>query len=342
MINHTNAPNRVWSIVLAGGEGECVRPFIQRWLGRPRPKQFCTFVGSRSMLQHTLDRADRLTQPEHKVTVIVRSHSWEIWPQLGNRPTGMVVVEPANRDTGAGIFFPLTHIRARDPQATVVIYPSDHFIYPEEKFIEAIRHAVWAAECYEDKVVLLGAPPDRLELDYGWILPGSEFGTARGRQVRGVHAFWEKPTPVEADVAMAAGGLWNTMVMVAKVETLWNMGRQCFPEMMQLFAQMRDSIGTSKEARILESIYEIMPIVNFPLALLQRAQRHIAVVELTGVLWSDWGKPERIADSLCRIGKQPAFPRRHLQADEDMNQVEAGSLSVGGSKGSSPHVLCAS
>ena len=58
----------------------------------------------------------------------------------------MVVVRPANRDTGAGIFFPLTHIRAGDPQARVVIYPSDHFVHPKGKFIEEMHHAVWAAE----------------------------------------------------------------------------------------------------------------------------------------------------------------------------------------------------
>ena len=58
----------------------------------------------------------------------------------------MVVVQPANRDTGAGIFFPLTHIRADDPQTTVVIYPSDHFVRSKGKFIEGMHHAVWAAE----------------------------------------------------------------------------------------------------------------------------------------------------------------------------------------------------
>jgi mannose-1-phosphate guanylyltransferase len=73
----------------------------------------------------------------------------------------MVVVQPANRDTGAGIYFPLIHICTRNPQATVAIYPSDHFVHPEEKFIEEMRHAFWAPERYEDKVMLLGAPPDR-------------------------------------------------------------------------------------------------------------------------------------------------------------------------------------
>ena len=138
---------------LGGGEGERLSPFIQRWLGHHRPKQFCTFVGSRSMLQHTLDLAGRLTQPERKVTVIVRSRSWEAWPPI-----------------------------------------------------------------------------------------------------------------------------------------------------------------------------------NFPFDRLQRAQDHIAVVELTGVLWNDWGRPERIADSLCRIGKQPAYPRRRLRGDPDMNQVEGEGRSVRGSK----------
>lgn len=83
---------------------------------------------------------------------------------------------------------------------------------------------------------------------------------------------------------------------------------------------------------VLGSIYMVMATINFPLDLLQRDQNHIAVVGQTGVLWSDWERPERIADSLCRIGKQPAFPRRHLRADADMNPVEAESRSVGGAR----------
>jgi mannose-1-phosphate guanylyltransferase len=60
----------LWSIILAGGEGERLRPLMQRWLGQHKPKQYCTFVGTRSMLQHTLDRADQISDPEQKVTVI--------------------------------------------------------------------------------------------------------------------------------------------------------------------------------------------------------------------------------------------------------------------------------
>src|SRR5688572_3299361 len=63
-----------WVVILAGGEGRRMRPLIQAWLGEDRPKQYCTFTGSRSMIQHTLDRALQLVEPEHIVTVTCRGH----------------------------------------------------------------------------------------------------------------------------------------------------------------------------------------------------------------------------------------------------------------------------
>lgn len=129
----------VWAIILAGGEGERVRPFVERWLGRPRPKQYCSFVGTRSMFQHTLDRAVRVTAPDRVVVVAVRGHEAEIRDQLKSRRVGCVLFQPANCDTAAGMFFPLTSIRACHPQATAVFYPSDHFMYPEDRFLVRVQ-----------------------------------------------------------------------------------------------------------------------------------------------------------------------------------------------------------
>ena len=72
----------VWSIALAGGDGVRTKDFIRRWLGSEKPKQYCTFVGSRSMFQHTLDRASRLTTWERVVVVAARHHQDEVWSQL--------------------------------------------------------------------------------------------------------------------------------------------------------------------------------------------------------------------------------------------------------------------
>jgi len=79
-------------------EGVSGRLFSAGWAAQGRHGFVPSWAADRC--SHTLDRADRLTQPEQKVTVILRSHSWEAWPQFGNRPIGMVVVQPANRDTG--------------------------------------------------------------------------------------------------------------------------------------------------------------------------------------------------------------------------------------------------
>lgn len=135
----------LWSIILAGGEGERLRPLMQQWLGQHKPKQYCTFIGTRSMLQHTLDRADQISDPKQKVTVIARSHRGHAWPQLARRKNGKVILQPANRDTAGGIFAALSYVRTLDPQATVVIYPSDHFVYPEYRFVETVRSAAYAA-----------------------------------------------------------------------------------------------------------------------------------------------------------------------------------------------------
>jgi mannose-1-phosphate guanylyltransferase len=78
--------------------------------------------------------------------------------------------------------------------------------------------------------------------------------------------------------------------------------------MMSLFERLMPAWDTPDEASWLAAAYRTMPVYNFSSHLLQRLPDQVAVMELTGVLWSDWGKPERIADTIRRIGKTPAFP----------------------------------
>ena len=298
----------LWSIILAGGEGTRLRALVHRWLGRPKPKQYCAFVGTRSMFQHTLDRAARLTPPARMVTVVAQSHRHDALAQLDGRGGSTILFQPANRDTAAGVFLPLTYIRARAPQATVVLYPSDHFVYPEDRFLEAVRRTVRIAESRPDRVVILGLAPDRLELDYGWIQPGLSLADLPDEPVQAVHSFLEKPDAAQADAALRAGALWNTLVFATNVELLWTLGWQCLPDMMPLFEQLSEAIGGPEEGRALEAIYRDMPAKNFSSDLLQLVPEKLAVVELNGVLWSDWGKPERITETLRRIDRRPAFP----------------------------------
>ncbi len=303
-------PSKLWSIILAGGEGSRISPFIKRWLGRHRPKQYCTFVGTRSLLRHTLDRAARLTPGERTLVVVDRTHLPYAQPQLPAEFGARLIAQPCNRDTAAGVFLPLTYIRRNDPGATVAIYPSDHFVYPESRFVATVREAVGEIQLLAGRLILLGVAPDELEVEYGWIHPGPSLD---GGRIRTVESFVEKPDVSEARAAMERGALWNTFVLIGKVELLWQLGWRFFPRLMTLFESLQDDIGSEREAARVSSIYTGMPSLNFSSDLLQHAPEHVAVMKLENVLWSDWGRPERIISSLKRIDRTPAFSMKPLR-----------------------------
>jgi mannose-1-phosphate guanylyltransferase len=320
--SHSNA---VWSIILAGGEGERTRPFIQEWLGCSKPKQYCTFVGTRSMLQHTLDRADRLGKPHQKVTVVGEHHLSYARETFNKQQAGEMILQPQNCNTAAGIFLPLTYVRARDPNATVAIFPSDHFVFPEDRFVETVRRATRAIQVLKDRLLLLGIRPTNPELDYGWVNVGGILGRNGSSCVQKVNSFLEKPSPLEALQAMANGALWNTMVLVAKVDTLWKLGWQCIPAIMERFERLGKIIGTAHESQTLHQLYRYMPHMNFSSDVLQKVPEHLGVIELEEVLWSDWGRLERIRETLEVLGKKPAFPSEILT---NTNSLFNSSLEV--------------
>ena len=301
-------PNPLWSIILAGGEGERTRPFIEQWLGSHKPKQYCTFVGKRSMLQHTLDRADRLDRAEHKITVIGQNHLEFAGEILQENQAGRVLVQPKNCGTAAGVFLPLTYVQTWDPEATVAIFPSDHFVFPEDRFLETVRRAVRACEIFPDRLFLLGVRPSHLEVEYGWINVGGVLGYSGGSCLYQADSFLEKPSASEGLQALSKGALWNTLVLVAKVGTLWKLGWQYLPELVERFQLLSGVIGTPREGETLRQVYHEMPTLNFSVELLQHVPKHIGVIELEEVIWSDWGRPDRIAHTLQYLGKEPAFP----------------------------------
>ncbi|MBI2350710.1 MAG: NTP transferase domain-containing protein, partial [Deltaproteobacteria bacterium] len=207
-------------MVLAGGDGERFKELAVGLYGYPRSKQYCTIIGARSMIQHTLDRAEFLIPPGRIVVVVNRDHDEEVREQLAERPQRTVLFQPQNRDTAAGVLLPLTWIARRNPDATVVILPSDHFILEEGRFM---AHVLWAKRLVDREpglCILLGMDAEAPETGYGWIEPGG------GRQTGGaavVKTFYEKPDPALAEELYIKGCLWNTLVMVSKAQTLLGM-----------------------------------------------------------------------------------------------------------------------
>lgn len=310
----------LWSIVLAGGQGERTRGFIRRWLGHAKPKQYCTFVGTRSLFQHTVDRADRLTGSHRRVTVAAGEHREEVEAQLEGRGGGKLLLQPSNRGTGPGILLPLSYIRALDAEAVVAVFPSDHFIYPEEGFLETMKRACASARREPCRVLMVGVPPEGLESDYGYIVPGDSRGAEAGGPMP-VERFVEKPDGARLSEAARQGGLWNTFIMISRADALWRLAMRTIPEVARLFDGWRRFIGTAEEAEALQDVYRVMPARDFSSQLLERCCSGLGVIEMRGVRWSDWGRPVRIAETLRGLGKRPAFPSELLEDD-----TEAGGL----------------
>lgn len=104
--------------------------------------------------------------------------------------------------------------------------------------------------------------------------------------------------------------------MVVKAETLWQLGRDYAPEVLKHFERLSQAIGKVDENDVIQSIYETMPKRNFSTHLLSYAVHQVGVMAMEGVLWSDWGRKERIVETLRRIGKQPNFPRALLTGSD--------------------------
>lgn len=298
-----------WAVVLAGGDGVRMRPLIKSWLGENRPKQYCTFTGSRSMLQHTLDRAAQLCPEERIITIVGAGHS----NYLKRNHIGTVIEQPQNKGTALGVMLPIAFILDRDPDATVLILPSDHFVYPEERFNGYADQAFRLADQHSDRLIIMGAVPDGPETDYGWIEPGQD---ANGGNHSEVRSFLEKPSREAAQKIFDNHWLWNTMVVAVKASTLWALATRLLPKPMQGFENLRVVLRAVREERVpdnhvmvaLNHIYNRLPASDFSRDILQNITRKSIVVPIEGVRWSDWGRPERIWETLTFLGVKPAMP----------------------------------
>ena len=312
----------VWGIVLAAGEGVRARAFLKQLCGGRGIKQFCAVVGRRSMLQHTLDRVQRFIPRERILIVVSTDHRNEVAQQLAQWPAGNVIYQPTNRGTGPGILLPLAYVTHRDPTATVAVFPSDHFIIDEARFMATVERAVVEVQQFPHELVLLGMTPDHpdhIEDGYGWIEPG--VATA-GRESLTVRRFVEKPSSTYASQLLAHGGLWNTLVFTVRVSTLWELFRSVAPDLCQTFNTIRFMLNLSREPSFTAYAYEAMGTLNFSSEVCEPLAARLRVLPSPPVGWSDWGNEERILASLMRIGKlEECLAKLHSRRDNEMNTI---------------------
>lgn len=298
----------LWGIVLAAGDGKRLEPLVQSLRGDALPKQFVNFIGTRSMLEHTFDRAEKLIPRERLLVVVSREHLKypEVRRQLAGRMKNTVVVQPENKDTAPGLLLPLLQIYRRDPLATVAVFPSDHFILEEDRFVNYLYLACRTAERSPSSLVVLGVEPDHVEEEYGYILPGEEPDSLSGFGPKRVSSFVEKPSRRDVNKLLERGALWNTMVMAFKAFTLFDMTALLAPPLHAAFERIGEALGSRRERQVVTEVYRQIEAQNFSTALLELmpnlGNNSLLTIPLQGVVWSDWGSPRRLASVLMRTG----------------------------------------
>ncbi|OGS41549.1 MAG: hypothetical protein A2506_06390 [Elusimicrobia bacterium RIFOXYD12_FULL_66_9] len=294
-----------WAIVLAGGKGSRMQSFVKRWLGYVRPKQYCAFTGVHSMIEHTLERAAAIAGSWRVVTIISPEHRAFLQGPRAMRIPGSIIEQPESRDTGPGVFLPLARVMAQDPDAVVVLMPSDHFVFPHERFLALLEEAFLLAERLPDDLVLMAARPDSAETDYGWIIPGEAVAGSRAYRVG---LFREKPNPADAARMRSQGGVWNTMIIVARASAIWELARKHQPDMVRSFDSIRNCIGLPNQSEAISAAYREMAALNFSSDILEHAAGRTVVLPMDGILWCDWGRPQRVVETLGQVGKPASFP----------------------------------
>jgi mannose-1-phosphate guanylyltransferase len=257
------------------------------------------------MLRHTWDRGARLLDPDRMVTIITAGQ--EQFLKDEDRVPGRVLVQPANKETAPGLLLPLLWIGQRDPEATVVVFPADHFIWEEERFMTHVRATVRAAQRYPDRLVVLGVEADGPEQDYGWIAPGLPCEAGEGVELYNVRRFWEKPDRQTAGHLFAGGDFWNTFVLVGQLKSFVRSARRALPEVLEPLCTATAFLGTRYEAEVLATTYRTLRPTNFSRTLLAERPEDLLMLPARGVYWSDWGDPHRILRTMQRFERRPGW-----------------------------------
>ena len=280
--------DHLWAILLAAGDGVRVRSHTIDRQGQSVPKQYFAHDGCHSMLRWAVNRAAQRVSKRQIVAVVARQHQrwWD--KELPDLAPENILVQPRNKGTAAGLLFPLLDILYRDPQAKILVLPSDHHVDDEARLSLVIGDAIQAIEDTPEKVVLVGMTPEDPDTDYGWIVPDGPPKSA----IRQVAAFVEKPDRATAQAIMDQGGLLNSLILVAAGRTLLHLYDLAAPDLVGSFISWPG--WAQDRVSGLDELYTRLPTYDFSKQLLERSVEALAVIESSTCGWSDLGTPKRL------------------------------------------------
>jgi len=262
-----------------------------------------------------------MVNPRKTLVVVTRAHEHFYANQVNSIHSWSLLVQPYNRGTTPAILYGLMRIRELDPRALVSFFPSDHYFTQVDALTAQVNAAFETAESRPGLVVLLGITPNHPEVEYGWIEPGARL---RGQySVFHVNRFWEKPSLSLAARLMMRGCLWNSFVMVGRIDSFLGMIQRALPNLVSAFESIQKTFFTGAEREALLDLYSGIRASNFSEEVLSARPCELAVLSAGNLGWSDLGDSTRVLSVLRRNGICPGWSAKQ-QRVRQLARLAAG------------------
>lgn len=270
----------LYCVIMCGGIGSRFWPNSRTDM----PKQFHDFLGTgRSLLQMSYDRILPLVPKENIFLLTNAMYAGKIKEQLPDLEDSQILLEPARRNTAPCIAWAAYHIAAIDPEATMVVAPSDHLITREVEFLDSIAKGMEFAQSH-DALLTLGISPTRPETGYGYI----QVGPAALEGIHHVKTFTEKPDIELAKTFLATGEFfWNSGIFIWSAASIIKALEACAPDLAAIFDRGRGEFGTPAEREFIAANFPSCPSISIDYAVMERASN--VYVETVSFGWNDLG-----------------------------------------------------
>jgi len=266
-------------VIMAGGIGSRFWPFSRT----NYPKQFHDVLGiGESMLQMTARRFAHICPLENVFVVTNKDYEALVKEQLPQLSDNQVLLEPIGRNTAPCVAYASYKIALLNPDANLVVTPSDHVVLKEREFTDVIIEAV-AAAANDDVLITLGITPSRPDTGYGYIQYIGD-----GSHIKKVKTFTEKPNLELAQMFLESGDfVWNSGIFIWNVQSILRAFRQYLPEISEIFEEGSAVLNTAKEQNFIIRAYSHCRNVSIDYGIMEKVDN--VFVLLADIGWSDLG-----------------------------------------------------
>ena len=271
---HTNI------VIMAGGIGSRLWPVSTPEM----PKQFIDLLGvGKSLLQLTVERFRSVAGIAGMWVVTSENYVDIVRKQLPEMPADHILAEPVPRNTAPCIAYACWRIMREDPEANIVVTPSDAIVLKTELFSEIISKAL-EFTASSSSIVTVGIHPDRPETGYGYICSSSK----EECNVVKVNEFREKPDRETAERYLAAGNyFWNAGIFVWSVSTIVDQMRRHAPQIAGMMDKIAGTFGTEEEKAALAEFFPQCDKISIDYAVMEKSDSIYVISADLG--WSDLG-----------------------------------------------------